>query len=148
MKDKVLLLILVFASALVACDSGPRSPAGFRLPQGDVKQGKAVFLEMECYRCHWVAGVGDLPSPTVDPPVSVVLGGRVFEVRTDGYLVTSIINPSHRLTRKFRGPALTTESGESRMLDYNEVMTVHQLTDLVAFLQSTYQHMPPPRQIR
>jgi hypothetical protein len=77
----------------------------------------------------------------------VVLGGRVFEVRTDGYLVTSIINPSHRLAREFRGAILTTESGESRMPDHNDVMTVGQLTDLVAFLQSTYTTMPSPRQI-
>jgi hypothetical protein len=91
--------------------------------------------------------VEELPHPTVNPPVPVVLGGRVSEVRTDGYLVTSIINPSHRLTREFRGGILTTESGESRMPDHNDVMTVRQLTDLVAFLQSTYITMPPPRQI-
>lgn len=125
----------------------PRSPAGFRLPGGDVEQEKAVFLELECYRCHRVDGVKDLPSPTVDPPVPVVLGGGVFEVRTDGYLVTSIINPSHRLTREFRGAILTTESGESRMPDRNDRMTVRKLIDLVSFLQSTCQVMPSPPQI-
>ena len=147
MKYYVPLVTLILVSALAACDSGPRSPAGFRLPGGDVEQGKAVFLELECYRCHRVAGVEGLPSPTIDPPVPVVLGGRVFEVRTDGYLVTSIIDPSHRLTREFRGKILTTESGESRMPNHNDVMTVRQLTDLVAFLQSTYRVTPPPRKI-
>ena len=147
MKYAVPLFLFILISALVACDSGPRSPVGFRLPGGDVERGKAVFLEMECYLCHRVSGVEELPHPTVNPLVPVVLGGRVFEVRTDGYLVTSIINPSHRLTREFRGGSLTTESGESRMPDHNDVMTVRQLTDLVAFLQSTYTTMPPPRQI-
>ena len=147
MKLYLTLLTLILVSALVACDSGPRSPIGFRLPGGDAEQGKAVFLEMECYFCHRVSGVEELPHPTVNPPVPVVLGGRVFEVRTDGYLVTSIINPSHRLAREFRGAILTTESGESRMPDHNDVMTVGQLTDLVAFLQSTYTTMPLPRQI-
>jgi len=147
MKYAVPLFLLILISALVACDSGPRSPAGFRLPGGDAEQGKAVFLEMECYFCHRVSGVEELPYPTVNPPVPVVLGGRVFEVRTDGYLVTSIINPSHRLTREFRGAILTTESGASRMPDHNDTMTVRQLTDLVSFLQSTYQVMPLPPQI-
>ncbi len=72
-----LLVTPILVSALVACDSGPRSPAGFRLPEGDVEQGKAAFLELECYCCHRVDGVKDLPSPTVDPPVPVVLGGVV-----------------------------------------------------------------------
>ncbi len=73
MKYYVPLVTLILVSALAACDSGPRSPAGFRLPEGDVEQGKAVFLEMECYSCHRVDGVEGLPSPTVDPPVPVVL---------------------------------------------------------------------------
>ncbi len=33
------------------------------------------------------------------------------------------------------------------MPDHNDTMTVRQLTDLVSFLQSTYQVMPSPPQI-
>ena len=33
---------------------------------------------------------------------------------------------------------MTTELGESRMVVYNDVMTVTQLIDLVAFVQSSY----------
>jgi mono/diheme cytochrome c family protein len=116
------------------------------LPQGDVEQGKAVFLEHQCNGCHSVAGL-DLPPAIVLPPtpVSVVLGGQVFEIRTDGYLVTSIMNPSHELARGYPKERVTTPSGESRMPDFSDFMTVRQLIDLVAFLQSRYTIVSPPQ---
>ena len=55
---------------------------------------------------------------------------------SDGYLVTSIINPSHQLAHY---PASQiTQGGKSRMPYYAEQITVRQLTDMVAFLQSRY----------
>jgi hypothetical protein len=89
----------------------------------------------------------DLPSPTLIPlpSASVVLGGRVFEIRTDGYLVTSIINPSHKLASGLDKEEITTSTGESRMPDYSDIMTVRQLIDLVAFLQSRYTVVPVPQ---
>jgi hypothetical protein len=89
----------------------------------------------------------DLPPPTLIPlpSASVVLGGQVFEIRTDGYLVTSIINPSHKLARGLDKEEITTSAGESRMPDYSDIMTVRQLIDLVAFLQSRYTVVPVPQ---
>jgi hypothetical protein len=72
----------------------------------------------------------------------VVLGGEVQEVRTDGYLVTSIIHPSHKLGPYPRGEVAV--DGESRMPDYTRSMTVRQLIDVVAYLQSHYRVTPPP----
>ncbi len=146
MKYSTALLAAVVLFGLIACDSGPRSPVGFLLPEGDIEEGKAAFLELQCNSCHTVDGV-DLPPPVVipAPSASVVLGGHVFEIRTDGYLVTSIINPSHELARGLNGEQITTSTGESRMPDYSEIMTVQQLIDLVAFLQSRYTVVPPPQ---
>ncbi len=146
MKYAIALLTTVILYGLIACDSGPRSPVGFLLPGGDVEQGEAAFLELHCNACHTVDGV-DLPPPVVipAPSASVVLGGQVFEIRTDGYLVTSIINPSHKLARGFNEEQITTSTGESRMPDYSEIMTVQQLIDLVVFLQSRYTVVPPPQ---
>ncbi len=145
MKNYSALAAAVLLCGLIACDSGPRSSVGFRLPEGDIEQGRAAFLELQCNGCHSVAGE-DLPPPTVAPlpSVSVVLGGRVFEIRTDGYLVTSIIHPSLKLAGGYSKAQITTSTGESRMPDYSDVMTVLQLTDLVAFLQSQYKVVPPP----
>jgi len=119
-----------------ACTSGRHSSAGFRLPDGgDIERGKAAFVALQCNTCHEVEGV-DLPRPTVQPPVPVALGGPVTQVITDGYLVTSIINPSYDLA--FYPRDQITVHGRSRMPDYGDKITVRQLTDLVAFLQSRY----------
>ncbi len=146
MKNFIALLTTVILYGLIACDSGPRSPVGFLLPEGDVELGKAAFVELECNSCHSVNGV-DLPPPTLIPlpSASVVLGGQVFEIRTDGYLVTSIINPSHKLASGLDKEEITTSTGESRMPDYSDIMTVRQLIDLVAFLQSRYTVVPVPQ---
>ena len=120
----------------VACESGRHSPAGFRLPaDGSVERGKAAFVTLECHHCHEVQGV-ELPPPTVQPPVPVVLGGLVVNEVTDGYLTASIVNPSYKLAAYPK--ELITTGGKSRMPEYADRMTVRQLTDLVAFLQSRY----------
>jgi len=120
----------------VACGSGRHSSAGFRLPAGgSVEQGKAAFVALECHRCHAVSGV-ELPSPPSQPPVQVVLGGVVPYEMTDGYLVAAIVNPSYRLAHYSRD--LGASGVKCRMPEYADRMTVRQLTDLVAFLQSRY----------
>jgi hypothetical protein len=68
-----------------------------------------------------VVGV-EIPPPVADPPLPVSLGGTVPRPRNDGELVTSIINPSHRITYG-HAPELVKSGGESRMADYSEVMT-------------------------
>ncbi len=129
---------LLLLAALAAC-GGRHSPAGFRLPEtGDIARGRSAFEQLRCYDCHTVDGA-TLPAPTAANPIP--LGGAVAEFRTDGYLVTSIIHPSHRLANQPREQ--TTVEGESRMPDYAQEMTVRQLIDLTAFLQSKYRYAPP-----
>lgn len=135
------LPVVVLLGGTVACESGRHSSAGFRLPaNGDVERGKATFLQLGCNQCHEVSGI-DFPKPTVQPPVPVVLGGVVPSEPTDGYLVTSIINPSYALAPYPK--EMITVGGKSRMPDYNGKMTVQQLVDTVAFLQSRYKFERP-----
>ena len=132
----LMLLPIAVLLGAVACESGRHSPAGFRLPaDGSVERGKAAFVALECHHCHAVQGV-ELPPPTVQPPVPVVLGGLVVNEMTDGYLTASIINPSYKLAAYPK--ELITTGGKSRMPEYADRMTVRQLTDLAAFLQSRY----------
>ena len=131
----------LLALVLLAGCGGRHSPAGFRLPEnGDPDRGRQAFVDLECHVCHSVNGVV-LPKPTGAGAV-VPLGGAVTELRTDGYLVTALIHPSHRLaampTRDI------TVEGASRMPDYTDRMTVRQMTDIVAFLQSRYELKPAP----
>jgi hypothetical protein len=139
------LPIIVLLGGAIACDTGRHSAAGFRLPMdGDVENGKATFVALGCHQCHEVSGT-ELPKPSVQPPVMVALGGTVAQEVTDGYLVTSIINPSYALAPYPK--ALVTAGGKSRMPDYSERMTVRQLVDTVTFLQSRYTVIPRSRPV-
>ncbi|MGO9260180.1 MAG: c-type cytochrome [Bryobacteraceae bacterium] len=131
-----LLTIAVLAMVSASCNSGRHSAAAFRLPpDGDADRGKAAFVTLGCNSCHEVSGA-DLPRPTVQPPVPVVLGGAVDSRLSDAYLVTSIIYPSYELAPYPKDQI--TSGGESRMPHYADRLTVRQLADIVAFLQSRY----------
>ncbi len=128
--------IAMLLAANVACSSGRYSASAFRLPpDGDAERGKADFVALGCHSCHEVSGM-DLPRPTVQPPVPVVLGGVVDAKLSDAYLVTSIIYPSYQLAPYPKDQI--TSHGQSRMPAYTDRMTLRQLTDIVAFLQSRY----------
>ncbi len=130
------LVTTVALVLLAACDN-PKSARGFRLPDGDVIAGKQVFLSLECNTCHTVEGV-DLPPPV---EFNIHLGGESPRIKTYGELVTSVINPSHVISGKYKGQL---EEGKiSPMPEFNNMMTVRQMIDLVAFLQPRYRLMVP-----
>ena len=135
---KMGLLGLVVAG-IGACGQDPQSGAGFTLPEGDAEKGKAHYVALGCNACHQHSEVPQLDSPLAEQ-VSVKLGGETARVRTYGELVTSVINPSHRIARKTAGTV--DASGESKMVAFNDVMTVTQMIDLVAFLQQSYSLSP------
>lgn len=135
------MLGLAAALAIAACSPSPESPRGFVLPQGDVDAGRQAFVDLQCHGCHRINGV-DLPQFLGSAPVAIVLGGESRRVRTYGDLVTSIINPSHRLIAGFPAEQVSRD-GQSIMPVLNDVMTVRQLIDLVALLQSSYEIVPP-----
>lgn len=135
----LLLSLLVSTFWLTACESGAKSPRGFSLPVGDAAVGKDVFLKYHCLACHSIDAVED-PNMAKQLEVSVHLGGEVTRTTTYAYLVTSVINPSHRLAVGYM-PDLISDMGTSKMTNYNDVMTVTELIDLVAFLQPQYELM-------
>jgi sulfur-oxidizing protein SoxX len=136
MAKRVPFLVCLFLALFVfSCEPGTHSSNGFRLPEGNAQRGKAAFLAYGCHTCHAVSGV-DLPKPTVQPPVPVILGGIVGSPVTDGYLVTSIIYPSYQLASYPKDQVAV--HGQSRMPQFAGKMTVQELTDIVAFLQSQY----------
>jgi hypothetical protein len=63
-------------------------------------------------------------------------------VRNYGQLVTALVNPSHEVAKGYP-PEVVAPGGVSLMADANDVMTVQQLIDLVAFLQSKYEKYLP-----
>jgi hypothetical protein len=134
--NKIALLIILCSGTffLGACSAGKESPRGFSLPEGDAEVGKSTFIAMQCNSCHSTPDVEQLAG---DGDIAVVLGGEVGRVKTYADLVTSVINPSHRLAPGY--PLDKVAEGEkSRMRNYNHLMSVQELIDVVSYLQPHY----------
>ncbi|HJW27892.1 MAG TPA: c-type cytochrome, partial [Saprospiraceae bacterium] len=132
------LLIL----ALSSCQPESR---GFVLPKGDVQKGKQLFQDLKCHSCHSISDIAWAGSKEAGD-VNLKLGGETTKLKMYGELVTSVINPNHKISQKtFSEQPLTTPEGTSRMPSnrYNDILTVQQLIDLVAFLQSEYKLQMP-----
>ena len=131
-----------FLAALMLLSGCGNRKDEFALPPGDAERGREAFVSLGCNSCHYVAdGVQRLQNGA-NPQIYVQLGGQVTRVKSYEGLVTSIINPSHKLSR---GPDSrhVNEDGESKMPRYNEVMTVQQLIDITTYLSSKYSVWSP-----
>ena len=137
-----LLLLACTMIALSGCNPGPKSAVGFRLPEGDSGRGKQAFVDLKCVTCHSVEGV-NFGTNNVIGRLNIVLGGETPMVKTYGQLVTSIINPSHIVSYRYKEQLAAEEGKLSPMPEFNKTMTVEQMIDLVAFLQSRYNLTPP-----
>ena len=140
------ITLLVVMLALSACEADRMSERGFSLPAGNALAGKDAFVYMHCHECHSVTGE-EFPDLARSEPPFVELGGTVTRVKTYGELVTSIINPSHKLAQGYPLDVITVE-GQSRMPVYNGYMTVQELIDIVAFLQPHYDVFAPSYEYR
>ncbi len=137
LKTAALCCVMMLLSA---CDAQTRQARGFSLPPGDKVAGERTFYALGCDSCHSIKGSKEVP-PREDTGIAVVLGGKVGVVKSYGELVTSIINPSHRISKSYAAESVAVD-GQSRMRVYNDVMTVTQLIDVVEFLQSKYELAP------
>ena len=136
-----IVVTLVAALGLSACEADRMSEKGFSLPEGNALAGREAFVYMHCHECHTVTGEEFPALPLADPPF-VELGGKVTRVKTYGELVTAIINPSHKLAKGYP-VEMVTNNNESKMPVYNGYMTVQELIDLVAYLQPQYDVVMP-----
>ncbi len=149
---KMLTPIPLAAIALCLACGGER---GLVLSAGDPVAGRLVFAAMQCYTCHQVAGE-KFPAATADPAVPVALGPKLAK-KPRHKVAESIIYPSHEIAKNLKTVKfynydtiprevtrvveedyenVTIDGTLSRMDDYGNVITVRQLADLVAYLQS------------
>jgi sulfur-oxidizing protein SoxX len=143
MKYLFLCMLTAVVATMSGCESGPESPRGFSLPEGDASNGKMVFIKYQCLSCHQLKGV-EQPDIIDNPALSIKLGGKSTFVKRYAELVTSIINPSHKIARGYP-KSLVEVDGVSTMRNYNDMMTVTELVDLVVFLQPHYELTPHSR---
>ena len=137
----VLAAILLGATAGWAEDkpAAPRLPKNwqFALPAGDADAGKAAFVKLDCPACH------NVPDPSVPRArTSGGLGpalGPAYAALPREYLAESIINRHKHIAGTLeKQTGLKTVS--SKMADYNGIMSVRDLLDIVEFLKR-----PAPR---
>lgn len=140
MKYLLLCCFVLISISLVSCDLGPDSPRGFSLPQGDVDKGAMVLTKYQCLACHHINGI-EQAAGVNNSELNVRLGGKSTKVKTYAELVTSVINPSHKLAKGYPLDIIAVE-GESKMRNFNDIMTITELVDLVAFLQPHYELVP------
>ncbi|MFT7651723.1 MAG: sulfur-oxidizing protein SoxX [Limisphaerales bacterium] len=136
----ILMVAFIFLLLLVSgCDSQGR---GFALPDGNVEDGKTTFVSLACNECHSIGGAIE-KLEAGHPDIHFKLGGPVTRVKTYGDLVTSIINPSHKISGYAKSAVNIDAFGDSNMRIYNDVMTVQQLIDLTTYLETTYDVIKP-----
>jgi mono/diheme cytochrome c family protein len=114
---------------------------GFPVEQGDIAAGRQAFIAHQCHQCHTIAGE-QLPALAGMSWPMLQLGGPTTIVRSYEDLTTSIINPDHSISERYRNQlrleaAIPLES-PMRTPDL-DTMTVRQLIDIVAFLDSKYE---------
>jgi sulfur-oxidizing protein SoxX len=136
----VFVVLVVAVPALVAgCASG--ALFGFPIEQGDIAAGRQAFLDHRCHQCHSIADERLPPLAGADRPI-LELGGPTTMVRSYADLTTSIINPSHAISERYRDEQLLLNTEiplDSPMPRPNiDTMSVRQLIDIVAFLDSKY----------
>ena len=106
------------------------------LPLGDAPNGRTAFLDLKCTACHRVEGETNFPAPisgSQGPDLDHSLAGR-----SPSDLATAVIVPSHSMSLRTGDELKQRLAGEvvSPMGDFSRAITVRQLVDLVAYLQS------------
>jgi hypothetical protein len=134
-KQLIALVFIMSFTFLISCNQVDR---GFVLPKGDLASGKIGFVSMSCNECH---STSDIEWIGNDKDIHIKLGGDVSVVKTYDELVTSVINPTHKISKQYTDKL---EKGESSpMYNYNELITVKELIDVVTYLQSEYDIVTP-----
>lgn len=104
----------------------------FTLPAGDPRSGRQAFVDLQCYTCHGIANEAFPPvKATEQRPAPSLTGLGSFH--PTAYIVESILHPNAVVVDD---PGYTDADGWSHMPSYVEALTVRQLVDLVAYLQS------------
>jgi len=102
----------------------------FRIPRGDAAKGRALFADLECYKCHRIAGES-FPAADADPKnVGPELTG-MGELHPPEYIAESILAPNHVIVQ---GTGFTGLDGLSVMPSFADSITLAQWGDLVAYL--------------
>ena len=144
------VVLSVLLTAGLGCAQSPEQPvldqpataapaeyeaAAVVLPKGEPRAGRQAFLDLKCTVCHRVTQDPEFPAPVSrsrGPDLDHTLG-----LRPASDVAAAIIVPSHSMSLKTGDEIKTRLEGVlSPMGDFSRIMTVRQLADLLAYLQS------------
>jgi mono/diheme cytochrome c family protein len=132
----MVLALIVLGDVAPAAAAEPRLPRHWRfaLPSGTAAAGEQVFVKMECYSCHTVAGKrfgdpGQNPGG-IGPDLTAAHARLPRE-----YLAESVVNFERYVAHGQPLKGYLAADGTSRMGNYNDLLTVRELLDLVEFLK-------------
>jgi mono/diheme cytochrome c family protein len=140
-----MLVAIVLIASIFSCTRGQEQTKGeqhgtpanwkFTLPPGNATEGRQVFVEAECHKCHEIKGetfpaIGK-EKGDVGPALSQMAGMHPIE-----FFAESIISPNAVIDPKGKELGYVGEDGKSKMPDYTNVLTVKQVSDLAAYLAS------------
>ena len=140
MRFRIVRVILSVACTLSAAACASNSIFEFPVEEGNIAAGRQAFIAHRCHQCHTIADE-QLPALAGMSWPMLQLGGPTTIVRSYADLTTSIINPDHAISERYREQLLLEAEIplESPMRTPDlDTMTVRQLLDIVAFLDSKY----------
>jgi mono/diheme cytochrome c family protein len=103
----------------------------FSLPKGDPEAGKKAFEEAGCSICHEVPGVKGGESEDYGGPNLT----NIADIQSTEYLFESIVHPNAVIAGG-TGSGYAGPDGKSQMPEFRDMLTVGQVVDLVAFLET------------
>gem|GEM_PF-1287810 len=107
----------------------------FTLAGGDAHEGKKLFGELQCYKCHEIKGekFPDVASEDkgIGPELSQMAGMHTVE-----FFAESIANPNAVIDPDAKKQGHVGDDGKSKMPSFADVLTVKQLSDLATYLAS------------
>lgn len=128
---RILLIFPLITILIAPVDAGDYDSMMITVPRGDPEAGKKAFRDMGCQTCHIVQGEKDSPAILSANP-GPELGRRLHAEQSMGRLATSIVMPSHKISKEVQERM---EGKLSPMGDFSEVMTVRQLIDIIAYIR-------------
>ena len=137
---RTLVMFVMLLNGSMAFGQTRYEPVTLYLPEGDPAAGREAFMELRCTVCHPVTGDEDLPAPVsaTRGPQLAPPAGATDTTR----LASSIVAPSHIISSGISAETKDRLTGVlSPMGDFSSIMTVRQLTDLVAYLREEFPTM-------
>ena len=145
---KAALLFILVSAVTISCNNdaeqktahtaaGEHTPPNwkFTLPPGDAGEGKKLFVDLECYKCHEVAGESFPIVGKDDKGIGPELS-QMADTHPPEFFAESIVNPNAVIDPQDKEMGFLGADGKSKMPTYSDVLTVKQLADLATYLHS------------